>query len=59
MNINILKEFMLIFYKNLINIICMIKDNIYQIFIKKKIALLTYFIILFFGVFSSIIMNFE
>ena len=37
MNINILKEFMLIFYiKKLINILCMIKDNIYQIFIKKK-----------------------
>ena len=38
---------MLIFYyKNLINIICRIKDNTYQNFI-KKLALLTYFIIFF------------
>ena len=57
MNINILKEFMLFFYKKLINIIYMIKYNIYQIFI-KKLALLTYFII-FFLVFSRILVNFE
>ena len=39
------RMYAIFFYKNLINIICTIKDNIYQNFINKKIALLTYFII--------------
>ena len=37
---------------------CMIKYNIYQIFI-KTLALLTYFIIIIFRKFSSILKNFE